>query len=313
MNIIQIDNLTKIFNSSSNRNKIIALDNVSLKLEQGIIFGLLGQNGAGKTTLLKILLGIFHKTSGSFSLFNEGIHSYKLKSRIGYLPENHKFPNYLTGIETLRFFGKLSNMDSNQLNSKINELVDLLNMSQWIKNKIKTYSKGMLQRLGLAQALINDPDLIFLDEPTDGVDPIGRKEIRDLLLDLKSKSKTIFLNSHILSEVELITDRVAILNKGNLILEGDVKELTTEKEEYKILSQSSIEDKVEKDFVEKFNIVKNSDGYYHLKITSTTELNNIIDELRNKGIVITEISQVKSSLEDIFISLVKEKEGQGKN
>lgn len=313
MNIIEIDNLTKTFNENSNRNKIIALDNVSLKIEQGIIFGLLGQNGAGKTTLLKILLGIFHKTSGSFSLFNNEISSYKIKSRIGYLPENHKFPNYLTGIETLKFFGKLSGVDSNHLEKKINELIDKLNMSQWIKNKVKTYSKGMLQRLGLAQALINDPDLIFLDEPTDGVDPIGRKEIRNILLDLKEQSKTIFLNSHILSEVELITDRVAILNKGKLILEGDVKELTTEKEEYKILSQNSIEDKVNKDFLEKYKITKSNDGSYHLKITSSQELNNIIDELRNQGVVITEISQVKSTLEDIFISLVKDKEGQERN
>lgn len=313
MNIIEIDNLTKTFNESSNRNKIIALDNVSLKIEQGIIFGLLGQNGAGKTTLLKILLGIFHKTSGSFSLFNNEISSYKIKSRIGYLPENHKFPNYLTGIETLKFFGKLSGVDSNHLEKKINELIDKLNMSQWIKNKVKTYSKGMLQRLGLAQALINDPDLIFLDEPTDGVDPIGRKEIRNILLDLKEQSKTIFLNSHILSEVELITDRVAILNKGKLILEGDVKELTTEKEEYKILSQNSIEDKVNKDFLEKYKITKSNDGSYHLKITSSQELNYIIDELRNQGVVITEISQVKSTLEDIFISLVKDKEGQERN
>lgn len=313
MNIIEIDNLTKTFNENSNRNKIIALDNVSLKIEQGIIFGLLGQNGAGKTTLLKILLGIFHKTSGSFSLFNNEISSYKIKSRIGYLPENHKFPNYLTGIETLKFFGKLSGVDSNHLEKKINELIDKLNMSQWIKNKVKTYSKGMLQRLGLAQALINDPDLIFLDEPTDGVDPIGRKEIRNILLDLKEQSKTIFLNSHILSEVELITDRVAILNKGKLILEGDVKELTTEKEEYKILSQNSIEDKVNKDFLEKYKITKSNDGSYHLKITSSQELNYIIDELRNQGVVITEISQVKSTLEDIFISLVKDKEGQERN
>lgn len=313
MNIIEIDNLTKTFNENSNRNKIIALDNISLKIEQGIIFGLLGQNGAGKTTLLKILLGIFHKTSGSFSLFNNNIPSYKIKSRIGYLPENHKFPNYLTGLETLRFFGKLSGVDSNQLEQKINELIDKLNMSQWIKNKVKTYSKGMLQRLGLAQALINEPDLIFLDEPTDGVDPIGRKEIRNILLELKEQSKTIFLNSHILSEVELITDRVAILNKGKLILEGDVKELTTEKEEYKILAQNSIEDKVDKDFLYEFNITKNSDGYYHLKITSSEILNSIIDKLRNQGVIITEISQVKSSLEDIFISLVKEKEGQEKN
>jgi len=146
-----------------------------------VIFGLLGPNGAGKTTLVKLLLGITFPTAGSATIIEKDISDYKIKEKVGYLPENHKYPSYLKGGEVLKFFGKLSGMNGVNLDKRIDELLELVKLSQWKKTKVKAYSKGMMQRLGLAQALINDPDLIFLDEPTDGVDPIGRKEIRDIL------------------------------------------------------------------------------------------------------------------------------------
>jgi ABC-2 type transport system ATP-binding protein len=167
----------------------------------------------------------------------------------------------------------MSGLHGSVLDKKINELLDLMNLSKWKKSKVRTYSKGMMQRLGIAQAMINDPELIFLDEPTDGVDPIGRKEIRDVLVELKNQHKTIFLNSHILSEVELITDNVGILNKGKLLKQGTVKELTEKKEEYRL----SLEGQLNNDFLTGIpGLEKNKDEYYNLKVADTPELNKVI-------------------------------------
>jgi len=308
MNSIEINNLTKIYTSSFGKKNVQALTDLSLSVEGGSIFGLLGPNGAGKTTLIKILLGITFPTSGNANILNEDISNYKIKSKIGYLPENHKYPSYLTGGNVLKFFGKLNGLEGNSFEKKIDELLELVKLSKWKKTKVKTYSKGMMQRLGLAQTLINDPELIFLDEPTDGVDPIGRKEIRDILLDLKSKSKTIFLNSHLLSEVELITDRVGILNKGKLLREGTVKEFTEKKEEYTINIQDDFPPEALAGLQKEINFSKIKPGSYTVKVTDIKELNGFIDFTRNKGVLIKEIIPLKSTLEEMFISLIQASE-----
>ena len=304
MKIIETKGLTKVYSSSFKKNKVQALIDFSLNVEKGVIFGLLGPNGAGKTTLVKLLLGITFPTSGYASIIEKDISDYKIKEKIGYLPENHKYPPYLKGGEVLKFFGRLSGMNGINLDKKIDELLELVKLIQWKKTKVKAYSKGMMQRLGVAQALINDPELIFLDEPTDGVDPIGRKEIRDILVELKSRQKTIFLNSHLLSEVELITDRVGILNKGELLREGTVKELTEKKEEYKLVVENAINN------IESDNAVytKQPDGSYIVKVRDTAELNRIIDNVRSKGVLLKEIVPLKSTLEEMFISLINESE-----
>ncbi len=308
MNSIETFNLTKVYSSGLKKNEVRALTDLNIKVDQGTIYGLLGPNGAGKTTLVKLLLGITFPTSGSAKILEHEINDYQIKSQIGYLPENHKYPSYLTGGEVLHFFGKLSGMENTLLKSRIDEMLSLVNMSKWKKTKIKNYSKGMMQRLGLAQAMINDPQLIFLDEPTDGVDPIGRKEIRDVLMHLKEKSKTIFLNSHLLSEVELITDRVGILNKGKLIKEGTVKEITEKQEEYKISVENfKLEDLSSEELVGvSYQSLHNGD--YILKIDDKSALNKLLDILRNKGAVINEMTKQKNTLEDMFISLIQESE-----
>ncbi len=305
MYAIETNSLSKIYSTSFGKKKVYALSDVSLKIPPGTIFGLLGPNGAGKTTFIKLLLGITYPTFGSGLLLNEPISNYTLKRKIGYLPENHKYPSYLKGIEVLRYFGKLSGMSGKKLEIKIDELLETVKLSEWGKLKVKTYSKGMMQRLGLAQSLINDPDLIFLDEPTDGVDPIGRKEIRDILIQLKSKSKTILLNSHLLSEVEMITDRVGILNKGKLLREGSVKELTEKKEEYKIrLSETELD--MNKYIQKNILITRSSDGSIIVKVDNVRSLNLLIDSMRKDGILILEIELQKSTLEEMFISLINE-------
>lgn len=310
MTAIETSSLAKIYSTSFGKQKVQALKELNLSVNKGTIFGLLGPNGAGKTTLIKLLLGITFPTFGNAKIFNENISGYDFKKKIGYLPENHKYPPYLKGGEVLHFFGRLSGLDGNHLAKKIDEMLELVKLTKWKKTKVKAYSKGMMQRLGLAQSIINDPELVFLDEPTDGVDPIGRKEIRDILLELKARGKTIFLNSHLLSEVELITDRVGILNKGTLLREGSVKELTERREEYII----NIDDN-EFDLLDysdsSHHISKLSDGSYSVKVDDVRSMNLLIDKVRSNNKIIKEVLLQKNTLEDMFISLINEADKGG--
>lgn len=308
MNSVEVKDLTKIYDSRFKKNSVTALKDFNLTVENGSIFGLLGPNGAGKTTLIKILLGIVFPTKGSASILGDDISNYTVRKKIGYLPENHKFPAYLTGPEVLKYFAKLSGYENPDLNKRMDELLALVKMDQWKKMKIKKYSKGMMQRLGLAQAMINDPDLIFLDEPTDGVDPIGRKEIRDILVEIKNRGKTIFLNSHLLSEVELITDRVAILNKGIMLREGNVKELTVSKELFKITIKGEPVEEQVKSALEGFTVSSVEKNIVSVKLDSSDDIDKVIDTLRKNNFSILSVENQKNSLEDMFISLINETE-----
>jgi ABC-2 type transport system ATP-binding protein len=304
--VITIENLKKEYSSKSfSKNKILALDGVSFEVGAGEIFGLLGPNGAGKTTLIKVLLGITFPTSGGGKLFEKDLNDVKTKSKIGYLPENHSFPNYFSGEQVLHHFGKLSGLSSDQVKRKADEYLEVVGMKEWRKIKIRKYSKGMMQRIGLAQAMINNPDLIFLDEPTDGVDPIGRKEIRDVLLNLKSQGKTIFLNSHLLSETELICDRVAILNKGKLIKEGRVEDITST-DSY-AFATSELIDEVYNSLLNNYKAVIQSKSYFLVPANNLEEVNKIIDYLRSKNILIQSVSKEKITLESKFINLIEHK------
>lgn len=305
MNVITTKNLSKEYSSRSfSKEKILALNNFSFEVQSGEIFGILGPNGAGKTTLIKILLGITHRTSGDITIFDKEISDESYKMKIGYLPENHKFPNYLTGEQILSYFGKLSGMTSAAVKSRSDEYLKLVDMEKWKKTKIKKYSKGMLQRLGLAQSMLNNPELIFLDEPTDGVDPIGRKEIRDILNNLKKEGKTIFLNSHLLSEVELICDRVAILNKGTLVKSGRVEDITAISNNYKF-DTSEMDEKVLNALLNEYKALINGKNDFSFSAGSAEELNRLIDFLRQNKILIHSIVREKDTLENMFINLIE--------
>ena len=226
--VIQTQNLSKTYRTGFwLAQKIRSLTAVDLDVYQGETFGLLGQNGAGKTTLLKTLLGIVRPTQGKATLLGKPLGDRNVKKRIGYLPENPYFYDYLTGWEILKFTGGLFEIPHSVQKSRIPELLELvgLSMKDAKKKQLRRYSKGMLQRIGLAQALINDPELVFLDEPMSGLDPLGRYQMRETILSLKRQGKTIFFNSHILSDVEKVCDRVAILDKGELICEGSMDKL----------------------------------------------------------------------------------------
>ncbi len=294
------DSLAKRFGTGPT--SVPALQGVSISVQRGEIYSLLGPNGAGKTTFIKCLLGIVYPTGGIGNILGFPLGSIKAKEKIGYLPENHRYPLHLTGEQVLNHFGKLSGVKHATLKTRIDETLGLVGMSEWRNMKVRKYSKGMMQRLGLAQALINDPDLIVLDEPTDGVDPVGRKEIRDVLTHLKDQGKTVFLNSHLLSEVERISDRVAIMRQGTVITEGSVESLTSKKNQYEIRVESS---SIEPAKVILSTVYKDEvEGLIHAEFMSTEELNSAIDKLRRQGILIESLIPKRSSLEDLFIELI---------
>jgi ABC-2 type transport system ATP-binding protein len=304
MDVISTKSLKKEYQGSGfSKEKITALKNFSFSVNEGDIFGLLGPNGAGKTTLVKILLGIVFPTEGEVSIFGEDIKNESYKNRVGYLPENHKFPNYLTGEEVLHYFGMLSGLTKAQVRSRSDEYLKIVDMEKWKKTKIKKYSKGMMQRLGIAQAMINEPDLIFLDEPTDGVDPIGRKEIRDILIGLKDKGKTIFLNSHLLSEIELICNKVAILNKGELVKEGTIDEITSTGNKH-VFNTSELSNDVINILLNRYFATLHGKNEFIVNTDSPESLNAIIDVLRKNNVNILGLNKEKNTLENMFINLI---------
>jgi ABC-2 type transport system ATP-binding protein len=226
--VIQTRKLSKVYRTGFWLNqKIPTLNQCTLEVYAGETFGLLGQNGAGKTTLLKILLGIVRPTQGTATLLGQPLGDRASKHRIGYLPENPYFYDYLTGWELLEYTAGLFQIPGAEAKKRIPELLDLVGLARSAaqKKQLRRYSKGMLQRIGVAQALINDPDLVFLDEPMSGLDPMGRYQIREIIQSLQRQGKTIFFNSHVLSDVELICDRIGILANGELICVGNLDDL----------------------------------------------------------------------------------------
>jgi len=300
LNIIQTENLSKHFN----RGKLRALDGVSLHVEKGRVFGLLGPNGAGKTTLVKLLLGILHPTSGAAMLFGGPAAAYLMRQRIGYLPENHRYPDFLKGGSVMDYFGRFAGVSKENRRQRIPELLKLVGMDKWANTKIRKYSKGMMQRLGLAVAMINDPDLLLLDEPTDGVDPIGRKEIRDIILHLKQQGKTIFINSHLLSEVEMVCDEVAIMNKGKIVIQGPVAQLTNIGLSYRIQT-SPLTDDFKMKLIEKFVQLESQNGHLEVTVQDHAELNRLIDHLRESQAEIHAIVPQRRTLEESFFAAIK--------
>lgn len=224
--VIEAQGLTKIYPAQIGQPAKTGLDSLDLRIHKGETFGILGPNGAGKTTAQKLFLGLMRPTKGSVLLFGGRPDDAAIRKRIGFLPENPYFYNYLTGEEFVRFCGGLFDIPSRVLSERIESLLDLVGMKDARDVQLRKYSKGMLQRIGIAQALVNDPDLVLLDEPMSGLDPVGRHQFREIILGLKRQGKTIVFNSHILSDVEDICDRICILLHGKLVAEGSVADLT---------------------------------------------------------------------------------------
>lgn len=232
---VEIEHLTKVFRVPMRRERVVAVRDLSIHVKPGEVYGLLGPNGSGKSTTLKIVLGLISATRGTTRVFGEDSRLVRSRKDVGFLPENPYFYKFLTGAETVKFFGKLGGLSGPALDGRVAELLELVGLTEARDRRVGAYSKGMLQRIGLAQALVQDPGLLVLDEPTAGVDPVGSREIRDLILELKQRGKTILLCSHLLSQVQEICDRVGILARGELVREGRVDDLLSVRDRTEIV------------------------------------------------------------------------------
>jgi ABC-2 type transport system ATP-binding protein len=241
---VEIEHLTKVFQVPMRRERVVAVRDLSLRVEPGEVYGLLGPNGSGKSTTLKIVLGLVNPTHGQTRVFGEDSATVRSRQDVGFVPENPYFYKFLTGAETVRFFGKLSGMGGEELETRVRELLELVGLTEAGDRRVGSYSKGMLQRIGLAQALVQDPGLLVLDEPTAGVDPVGSREIRDLILTLKARGKTILLCSHLLSQVQEICDRVGILARGQLVREGRVEDLLSVQDRTEVVLAKATPEKI---------------------------------------------------------------------
>jgi len=278
--VIQIEKLTKTYKGFWSKKKLTALNSLDLSIKKGEIFGLLGPNGSGKTTTVKLILGLIFPTSGMVKILDKPATDVKVKSKIGFLPEETYLYKFLDSVETLDFYGQLFNIPKAVRTERANALIKLVGLEGAKKRQLKQYSKGMLRRIGFAQALINDPEILILDEPTSGLDPIGIREMKDLILDMKSQGKTIFMCSHLLGDVQDICDRVAILNKGVLQTLGSVKELISKTDTVEI----------------------------HAKGLSKEALEEVKALISSRKGELVSIGNPTTTLEELFIRVVKEEE-----
>ena len=278
-----------------------ALRGVNIQVGRGEIFGLLGPNGAGKTTLVKIMMTVVRPTKALGTILGRPLgHRGKL-ARIGYLPENHRFPGYLTGMELLDYYAALAFVPRGVRRERAAKLLDKLGLASAGKMRIDKYSKGMAQRLGIAQALMNDPDLVVLDEPTDGLDPVGRRDVRELLTQLRREGKTVFLNSHLLSELEMVCDRVAILVNGLVARQGTLRELTQHTVEYKIVMSGSA-----KGLADKLQTIGATVEEHLVTVPGHNlgHVNQAIDWIRDAGVNIESVAPHRFSLEEILVEAI---------
>jgi ABC-2 type transport system ATP-binding protein len=296
---IETYGLEKIYRSRWRGREIKAVSNLSLRVPAGVKYGLLGANGAGKTTFVKMLLTAVHPTSGSASLFGRDAREPEARRRVGYLPENHRFPTYLTGYGMLDFYAALSGVETRERKKRVPEFLELVGLKGWGDVRIKKYSKGMLQRLGLAQALLHRPRLLILDEPTDGVDPVGRREIREVLDRLTAQGVTIFINSHLLSEVESFCEYVAILRSGQLAVEGKISSLLTGRG-YRVTAADVSEQALTEIRQLGASTIPAAEGVA-IQVRTREEANVIIDKIRAAGGEIESVAVSTSSLEDLFM------------
>jgi ABC-2 type transport system ATP-binding protein len=302
--LIEVRALRKEYRSGIGKPPITALDGIDFTVREGELFGLLGPNGAGKTTTVKIVLGLTAPTNGTAFVGGLPVGNPESRRRTGYLPEGHKIPGYLTARQAMTIFGRMSGMSTNDIKLRIPELLDKVRLPQWIDVRVKKFSKGMTQRLGLACALVHRPNVLLLDEPTDGVDPVGRREIRDLLREEARNGTAVLLNSHLLSEIELTCDRVAVLRNGKVAAEGTIDELTRRTAKYKMVA-APVDESLVAMFRESGAVVERVNGHLLLAVNDVAHLNALVDGLRSRGGLLSELAPVRSTLEDVFVDLVK--------
>ncbi|NIL96617.1 MAG: ATP-binding cassette domain-containing protein [Planctomycetales bacterium] len=308
---IEVDTLSKTYRYGLlSRKAFPALSEVSFVVPQGQIFGLLGPNGAGKTTVIKVLLGIVRKSAGRVRLLGQPGGRRASRHRIGYLPENLQVAGHHTARSALQYYGSLSGLKRKESRGRGDQLLEMVALRDWAGTPVRKFSKGMLQRLGLAQALLHDPELLILDEPTDGLDPVGRNSIRELLLRLKAEGKTIFLNSHLLQEVELVCDQVAILDSGRLRFVGSIDQVTaqvtSEEVEFELAAPASeVRAALEHHQPDQLHQLGENRFRVHLQLAGQAAIDDCVDNLRQHGVSIVRIAHRRATLEDAFLHLVE--------
>lgn len=290
------------------RGGVQALRGIEMRVHRGEVFGLLGPNGAGKSTLIKILMTVIRPTKCSGTMLGKRVGDHGTLGRVGYLPEQHQFPSYLTARQLLHYVGAMNKTGRQERLRRTDELLETVDMSGWADKPLGSFSKGMRQRVGLAQALISDPELVLLDEPTDGVDPTGRRDIRQIVSRLKAEGKTVFLNSHLLSELEMVCDRVAILLRGEVRLQGTMADLIDSRAGYRIRLGEGDEPEAAKAAVSVVmpGGVESEDRTLLFQTAEAPEVQPAIDALRRQGFTIAHCGVHKPTLEDLFLEAVED-------
>lgn len=300
-NIVEIENLTKDYEVGFwRKKKVRALEDLSLNVMPGQIFGFLGGNGAGKTTTIKVLMGLLFPTSGTARILGSDISDVSMHKRIGYCPENPYFYDYLTAFELMKYFGELFGLDGTQRTRRASALLAKVGLEEKDWNKqLRKFSKGMLQRVGLAQALINEPEIVFFDEPMSGLDPIGRREIRELIIDLRQKGTTVFMSTHILSDVEALCDEVAILRHGKLAATGNLDDLLSSQGEQQTF-EVSLKNIKPNQLSPGYTVSPNAAGVT-VYANGEEEIERILCEARSVGGNVVSVQAVRQSLEELFV------------
>ncbi len=310
--IVEIENLSKDYEKGFwKKKKIRALDNLTLNVEGGQIFGFLGGNGAGKTTTIKILMSLIFPTTGTAKILGRDISDVKMRARIGYCPENPYFYDYLKASELMMYFAELLGVDATKRKAKCEELLNKVGLQEKDWNRqLRKFSKGMLQRVGLAQSLINDPEIVFLDEPMSGLDPIGRREIRELISELRTKGTTVFMSTHILSDIEALCDNVAILRNGKLAATGNLHDLLTKSGEiqsFEIVVKNVSAEELESGIkaVSGAEIFSKANGA-NIHVETENDIEKVLQIVKNSGGNLVSVQPVKQSLEELFVKTADE-------
>ncbi len=302
--VLETENLRVVFKGPGKRKQIVAVDGLSLSVNEGEVIGFIGPNGAGKTTTIKVLMGFIYATSGTARVLGYGAGSKAARSRIGYLPEVALYYQFLTAEEILRVYGRLQGIRRKELKEMVPRLISLVGLSGFERLRLRNFSRGMLQRIGLAQAIMGDPDLLILDEVTSGLDPVGRRDLRAILTDFKSRGKTVFFSSHELSEVAKLCDRIILINEGRAIQERSLQEIMESCVTYTL--------KVEADgalpsLPDEVKVTGCGERLYELETTSRILQQDMLRELQQSGVRILEMESREASLEDYFVDAVGHK------
>ncbi|MBW2274172.1 MAG: ABC transporter ATP-binding protein [Deltaproteobacteria bacterium] len=310
--VVRIEEVVKDFRPGFGLRRKRVLHGISFSVQRGEIFGFVGPNGAGKTTTLKLLMGLIRATSGKASILGHDVGESAFRREIGFLPENAYFYDFLTGREILDFYARLSGVPSARRKERVGTLLDWVGLSHAADMRIRTYSKGMAQRVGIAQALVHDPSVVFLDEPMSGLDPIGRKEIRDLILRLRAEGKTVFMNTHILSDVEMVCDRVAIIVEGRIRYEGRIEDFLAEGDGRCDLVLSGVAPEAIQELEEHHGAELRGHGDRVELSVKEKDVSQVLRRVLGQGADVLSVTPHRVSLESIFMDAVREDEEAGK-